>query len=305
MPSCFFRRACSSAVLCFGSSALIASAQAQKLPDMAESEPATRTSKPSPGLTAKFGRSARSGFATLVRDEALLWSSPVRSSRDSLRTILPLAAITGAALVVDRKIASGLPNSADQVRFSKGVSVAGTYYSLGAASAAFVAVGSITSNRRAVETGLIVAQAVAHTESIAQMLKYAAGRERPDFNGAGGGRFWHRQQSFPSGHAMGTWAAAAVISREYHDNRFIRYGIYALPVLVSASRIGAQRHFLADIVAGGSIGHLMGAWLYDRHHDAAQGAGSKRIGGRRVSLKPGIRFDRRSGGVSFTLNISR
>ena len=155
----------------------------------------------------------------------------MRSSRDSLKTILPLAAITGTALLVDRRIASGLPNSADQVRFSKGVSVAGTYYSLGAASAAFVGIGSLTGNRRAVETGLLVAQAVAHTESIAQMLKYATGRERPDFGDAGGGRFWHGQQSFPSGHAMGTWAAAAVISREYHHNRFIRYRIMLCPSL--------------------------------------------------------------------------
>ena len=298
------RGACTSTVVCILVTAL--AVPAQESPERFEPAPATLAgSEPSPGIAFKLGRSARSSFGTLVRDEALLWSSPVRSTRHSLRTILPLAGITGAALLVDRRIASGLPNSADQVRFSKGVSVAGTYYSLGAASAAFVGVGSLTGNRRALETGLLVAQAVAHTESIAQMLKYAAGRERPDFGDAGGGRFWHRQQSFPSGHAMGTWAAAAVISREYRHNRFIRYGIYALPLLVSASRIGAQRHFLADVVAGGSIGYLMGAWLYDRHHDPRHGPESKRIGERRVSLKPGVRFDRRSSGVSFTLNISR
>jgi membrane-associated phospholipid phosphatase len=269
---------------------------------MPEAGLAAQANSESPSAARKFVHTTRSGFTTLVRDEALLWSSPVRSKRNGMRIILPLAAVTGAAIAVDRRIASGLPNSADQVRYSKGVSVAGTYYSLGAASAAFIGIGSLTGNRRSVETGLMVAQAVAHTESIAQMLKYAGGRERPDYGDAGGGRFFRRQQSFPSGHAMGTWAAAAVISRQYHHNRFIRYGVYLLPVLVSASRIGAQRHFLSDVVAGGAIGYFMGSWLYERHHQPSAGD-SKPIRTRRVSLKPGIRLDR-TGGVSFALNIS-
>lgn len=239
---------------------------------------------------------------TLVKDEASLWSSPLRARRDCLNTIAPLVAITGTALSIDRRLARGLPDSADQIRYSKGVSVAGTYYSLAGAAAAFVGVGAATGNRRAIETGLIAAQAVAHTESIAQMLKYAAGRERPDYGDAGGGRFWRRQQSFPSGHAMGTWAVATVISREYRDCPLVRYGIYALPVLVSASRIGARRHFLADVVAGGSIGYLMGAWLYERRHNPGSGGGGIAAGP--LSLRPDVRYDRRWGGVSFALTIS-
>jgi membrane-associated phospholipid phosphatase len=304
MKFCTSARACAPVLVCVCLFFTALTASAQNVPDTIESV-ANIDGEPHPGLARRIARSTSSRFGTLVRDEALMWTSPVRSSRSMVKTILPLAAITGAAFAFDRRIASGLPNSADQVRFSKRVSVAGTYYSLGAAAGAFVGVGALTGNSRAVETGIIVAQAVAHTESIAQMLKYAAGRERPDFGDAGGGRFWRRQQSFPSGHAMGTWAAAAVISREYHHNRFIRYGVYALPILVSASRIGAQRHFLADVVGGGSIGYLMGVWLYDRHHDPALGGRSKRIGSERVSLKPGIGFDRRSGGVTFSLNISR
>jgi membrane-associated phospholipid phosphatase len=227
----------------------------------------------------------------------------LRSGRRTLKIVLPLAAVTAAALTVDRRVASALPNTADQIRFSKRVSVAGTYYSLGAAAGAFAGIGALTGNSRALETGLIAASAVAHTESIAQMLKYVGGRERPDFGDSGGGRFWRRQQSFPSGHAMGTWAVATVISKQYHRNRFIRYGVYALPVLVSASRIGAQRHFLSDVVAGGSLGYLMGSWLYERHHDPALGGGAIRRRG--TSFHPSIRRDPRWGGVGVALSISR
>jgi membrane-associated phospholipid phosphatase len=206
----------------------------------------------------------RQGFTALVKDHALLWSSPARSPQQALRTVLPFVAATAAALSLDHRMESRLPNSPDQIRYSKAVSIGGAYYSLAAGAGALAAVGAVTRNRRAVETGMLAAVAMAHTESIAQMLKYAAGRGRPDFGDSARGRFWERQQSFPSGHAMGTWAVATVISKEYHQNRFIRYGIYALPLVISASRLGAQRHFLSDVVAGGSIGYLLGAWLYDR-----------------------------------------
>ena len=212
----------------------------------------------------RFGQ----GFTTLVRDHALLWSSPVRSPRHTPKWVIPAVAATAAALLVDRRLATRLPNSADQIRYSKDISVAGTYYSLGAAAGGIFAAGAITRNHRALETGLLAATAVAHTESISQMLKYAFGRERPDFDGTTRGRFWRGEQSFPSGHAMGTWAVAAVISREYRDQPWLHYGVYAFPALISAARIGAQRHFLSDVVAGGAIGYLIGGWLYDRHHHA-------------------------------------
>jgi membrane-associated phospholipid phosphatase len=254
-------------------------------------------------LPARIGSQARRGFLTLVEDHALLWSSPARSPGQALKTVMPFVAATAVALTMDHRVESGLPNSADQVRYSKAVSVGGAYYSLAAGAGALAAVGAAAGSRRAVETGMLAAVAVAHTESIAQMLKYATGRERPDFGDSARGRFWRREQSFPSGHAMGTWAVATVISKEYHQNRFIRYGIYALPLAISASRVGAQRHFLSDVVAGGSIGYLLGAWLYDRHHNPDLGGAAIRR--QRISIAPDFRFNGRYGGFTAGVNISR
>lgn len=245
----------------------------------------------------------RTGPVSLVKDHALMWSSPVRAPKQALKIGLPLAAATAFALSVDRKIDSGLPNTPDQIRYSKAVSQAGAYYTLGAAAGTFFAAGAVTGNARAMETGLLAAASVAHTESIAQMLKFAFGRERPDYCDPVRGRFWSRQQSFPSGHAMGTWAVATVISKEYHDNRFIRYGIYALPIAVSVSRMGARRHFLSDVVAGGTLGHLTGAFMYNRHHNAALGGAAIRKAG--VSIAPGFGVHPKWGGYTVTLNIAR
>jgi membrane-associated phospholipid phosphatase len=102
---------------------------------------------------------------------------------------------------------------------------------------------------------------------------------------------------------MGTWAVATVISREYHHNRFIRYGAYAFPIAISASRIGARRHFLSDVVAGGSLGYLIGTWLYNRHHDPALGGAAVRRRG--ISVRPDVQFHPQSRTARVALYISR
>jgi hypothetical protein len=252
-------------------------------------------------LLARIGRQTGRGFTTLARDHALLWSSPFRNGRAGLLTAAPIAAATALALSVDHPIARRLPNTPDQVRYSKAVSATGTYYTLGAAAGAFIGVGAIARDRRAVETGMLAAQAIAHSESIAQMLKYAGGRERPDYGDAMRGRFWRRQQSFPSGHAMGTWAVATIVSREYHENKWIRYGAFAFPIAISASRMGAQRHFLSDVVAGGSIGYLIGGWLYNRHHDPTLGGASVRRRG--LAIRPDVQFDPKTRSVGVAIHI--
>jgi membrane-associated phospholipid phosphatase len=254
-------------------------------------------------LLARIGRHTGNGFTTLVRDHALLWSSPFRGGRAALRTTVPIAAATAFALTLDQPIVRRLPNTPDQVRYAKYVSASGTYYTLGAAAGAFVGVGAIAHNRRAIETGLLAAQAIAHTESIAQMLKFAGGRERPDYGEGHHGRFWRGQQSFPSGHAMGTWAVATIVSREYHQNRWLRYGVYAFPIAVSASRMGANRHFLSDVVAGGSLGYLIGGFLYNRHHDSTLGGAPVR--GRGIAIRPDVQFDPKTRSVGVALHISR
>jgi membrane-associated phospholipid phosphatase len=216
-----------------------------------------------------------SGFFTLLEDHKSIWTSPFRADRRTLPWLLPLAAATSAAIPFDTRIAAGLPNTQGQISAGLAVSHAGNYYALGGAAASFYLGGRLAGNGRARETGLIAAQALLHTHAVTQLLKFATGRERPDF-GEGQGRFWQRQQSFPSGHSSGTWAMAAVISREYHDYPWLRYGIYALPLLTNAARTSARRHFLSDSIAGAAIGHLIGNYLYDKHHDSARGGSSAR-----------------------------
>jgi membrane-associated phospholipid phosphatase len=233
-----------------------------------------------------------STFLTLVKDHKDIWLGPSKIDRHQLPWLLPVVGATAAMTPFDTRVARALPNSPAQLKAGRAVSQAGTYYALGGLSATFYLAGRLTGSGRARETGILAAQALAHTESVSQMLKFAFGRERPDY-GTGEGRFWNGQQSFPSGHAAGTWAVAAIVSREYHENKLLRYGIYALPVAVSAARVAGQRHYVSDVIGGALIGHLIGAFIYRRHHDPALGGAPVAPRSRAVPI-PGLRAEPRS-----------
>jgi hypothetical protein len=67
--------------------------------------------------------------------------------------------------------------------------------------------------------------------------------------------------------------------------------------------MGAQRHFLSDVVAGGAIGHLIGGWLYNRHHDPALGGAPVRRRG--LAIRPDVQFDPKTRSVGVAVHISR
>src|SRR5574340_1127235 len=102
------------------------------------------------------------------------------------------------------------------------------------------------------------------TESIKDILKFVFGRtwpktwtdNNPSFlhDGVYGFNFLHGgmgYQSFPSGH-MATIVAAAVLLGIYYPKS--RWACFAICIVVGASLIGANYHFLSDVIAGGFLG---------------------------------------------------
>ena len=80
---------------------------------------------------------------------------------------------------------------------------------------------------------------------------------------AGCGGLVSERASFPSGHAVGAFALAAVFSARYRDHRWVPWVAYGVATLVGFSRITLQSHFPSDVFAGsvlgGVIGHAVGA----------------------------------------------
>ena len=86
--------------------------------------------------------------------------------------------------------------------------------------------------------------------------KYAIGRPRPHFafkiastvlepfNGGSG------YAAFPSGHAQTAWAGAFALGFLFPR---IRWPLYFLALLTSLSRIGMNRHYLSDTLAGFTV----------------------------------------------------
>jgi membrane-associated phospholipid phosphatase len=79
------------------------------------------------------------------------------------------------------------------------------------------------------------------------LLKAAVHRERP--NG-------EDQKSFPSGHASSAFALAAVAERHYGWK--VGVPAYGLAGAVAVSRLQRNKHYLSDVVAGSTIGYLVG-----------------------------------------------
>jgi hypothetical protein len=103
--------------------------------------------------------------------------------------------------------------------------------------------------------GMDLLQAQILTEMLVEPLKFATHRLRPD-------RSDH--QSFPSGHAAITFAAATVIERHLGWRNSVLG--YAIASYVAASRLHDNVHYLSDVVFGAAVGSIAGRTVV--HHEA-------------------------------------
>ncbi len=132
---------------------------------------------------------------------------------------------------------------------------------------AFLGTGEILGDKQAADTGIASIESMAVAGLASEGLKFAVHRKRPN----GGDNM-----SFPSGHATMTSAFAASVSAMYDWNPAIAVPLFATAAFVGASRIQAQEHHLSDVLAGFTLGTLVGASFakYHQEKDAAAGGGS-------------------------------
>jgi membrane-associated phospholipid phosphatase len=203
------------------------------------------------------------GFAkNVLLDQKAIWTSPFHMTRTDAKWWLTFAAITGAAVATDRRTARQLPNTADQRTYSRDVSQLGAAYSLIPIAGGFYLSGVLAKSARLRGTGLLGSRALADALVVSEVLKVAAGRQRPlDVDGAG--RFFHGGGSFPSGHALESFALASVIAHRYRNKKAVVIVAYGLATLIGASRFSGQKHFAADVVAGGVMGWFIGRHVFE------------------------------------------
>lgn len=141
-------------------------------------------------------------------------------------------------------------------------------------------------NQRLQRATSLSAEALLSSGIYSSALKRLAGRQRPEGDS---------QSSFPSGHTMGAFAVAAVVSGEYDDRRWVPWVAYGSAGLIGLSRIGLGHHFPSDVLAGAALGQSLGRMVTVRD-------GGGESGPRRGRFQP--LFEPRNGGVGLAYGYS-
>jgi membrane-associated phospholipid phosphatase len=208
-------------------------------------------------------------FRKFATEEYRIWTSPFRPSSYDSHTVkeylIPFAIIGGTLIATDKRT-DVWSDSLAQKKWSRRVSQIGAGYTLAGFSGATFLFGHVTKNHHARETGLLALEAAAHAQIVTFSMKQITNRARP-LDGDQKGGFWKGGNSFPSGHAMSSFAIAAVFAYEYRYHIAVPITAYGLATVVSVSRLSAREHWLSDIFVGGSTGFLLGRYVYRKHHD--------------------------------------
>ena len=236
--------------------------QLRRVADGAKPEVRVRTYEPgrTPTTEGNFVRN-------LAFDQVHIWESPFKLRDTDAPWALPFGVVAGSLMATDRDVSKQLVKPG-RIDTSKQISNLGLYSFIGA-GAGFYGLGLISGDDHKRETGLLSGEAFINATLVAEALKGIVGRQRP-YEADHFGHIGKGGSSFPSEHAIGSWAVASVIAHEY-PNPFIEVASYGLAAAVSATRVTAGQHFPSDVLVGGAFGYLIGRKIYRDHHNPELG----------------------------------
>ncbi|HWC98253.1 MAG TPA: phosphatase PAP2 family protein [Candidatus Sulfopaludibacter sp.] len=205
------------------------------------------------------------------QDQKAIWTSPFHTKKKDIKFWAIFGGATAAFIATDKSLDRQLPNSSSQISVSNWGSRLGAAYTLIPVSAGFYFIGTADHADRFRETGLLCFEALIDSNITVAAVKMVADRARPTesdgkghFEDSPNGR-WN--SSFPSGHAINTWAMASIIAHQYPHPRYVPVIVYALATTVVAARVGARQHFPGDVVAGSALGWFIGDYVYGKRHN--------------------------------------
>ena len=209
----------------------------------------------------------------ILRDQRAIWTSPFHTSKADAKWWAIFGGTTAVLLASDKWTSKQLPNTSSQIAVATWTSRLGAVYSLLPISGTFYFIGLGAHDERFRETGILGFEALVNAEILVDVMKMATRRERP-LEGTGQGAFWSEKASFwsasfPSGHAITSWALASVVAHEYPHPLIVPITAYSLATTVVVSRSAAREHFASDTVAGAAIGWFIGDYIYAKRHNGA------------------------------------
>ncbi|MDP9172000.1 MAG: phosphatase PAP2 family protein [Acidobacteriota bacterium] len=217
-----------------------------------------------PGDTENIKPLGRKLLSNILLDQKAIWTSPFHLDREDAEWFAGLGAVTAALVITDRRTTHILENSNGQVQYGNNISKIGAVYSVLPEVAGFYLYGVLADNQKARETGVLGGEALLDGLIVMEVLKTAAGRNRPN-DAKEPGNFFDGGSSFPSGHSIETWALASVISHEYSNRKWVPYVAYGLASVVGVSRVAARQHYASDVFAGAAMGYFIGRYVVNTH----------------------------------------
>jgi membrane-associated phospholipid phosphatase len=131
--------------------------------------------------------------------------------------------------------------------------------------------GAVRDDRRLQEFGRDATESLVTATLVATGLKYAVGRERPDGS---------NNQSFPSGHAITAFCFAPVVAK--YGGWELGVPAYAFATVTALARVEGYHHYLSDVLAGATLGIVIGNAAVYAPKDVSVSAG---LGTLKLSLK--------------------
>jgi membrane-associated phospholipid phosphatase len=176
----------------------------------------------------------------------------------NLKWELPIAAATGILIAeVDRPAANRV-QSFDMERLAGRWSNVGLGTEIGLGALTY-AVGCAEHNPDVRDNGFTSLLSMGAAGTVDLGLKLAFDRQFPYARNSTG-KFWGGGRSFPSGHSATSFAWASATAHRSH-NKWAKIAAYALATGVSLSRYPAKKHFMSDILIGGTVGYVTGTYL--------------------------------------------
>lgn len=226
---------------------------------------------------------------SFIKDEGRLWASPFKKPKKDVLFWIPVLVATGISIHYDEEIYEGFKDYQEKNDWVDQVSPVITLGGDGsvdmAICAGFYVGGLLFKNDKAMQTGLLSAQALAHAGLVVTVGKQFTSRKRP--HGADeadhGKDKWHwfptgfrefthgdarsEYDAFPSGHTISAWAVGTVIAKQYKDKKWVGAICYLAATGVGLSRITEDTHWLSDVILGAAMGYGIGRNMVRHHAD--------------------------------------
>ena len=189
-----------------------------------------------------------------------------------------VAAVTTLAFVYDDEIYNFIDGTFADNRWntvSKCTDVFGEEYFILPSVALTYAIGVIDKDSRLRNVSLAALQSFVYAEVASAGLKVLTCRMRPlEVNGqqstvnsqqsTANSQTWlgpfksFESTSFPSGHAMRSFALAATVAGFYPEKKWVGIVSYSLATVTSVGRVISKEHWASDVIVGAAIGYFIG-----------------------------------------------